>query len=142
MNRENEGAKPTAPPRLPPEAEQEILEALFEGMEIHSSEIAAILKKHGVCGDAEALQDSYEDSRGMFEMMNGHQLMRYLLADQFHAIRWEIIPGTCYERAVLLPIDRTTPAYRAFEQKLYTAILQNYHLNPQKQHDRKEHDTR
>lgn len=142
MNRENEGAKPTAPPRLPPEAEQEILEALFEGMEIHSSEIAAILKKHGVCGDAEALQDSYEDSRGMFEMMNGHQLMRYLLADQFHAIRWEIIPGTCYERAVLLPIDRTTPAYRAFEQKLYTAILQNYLLNPQKQHDRKEHDTR
>ena len=48
MNRENAGAKPTAPPRLPPEAEQEILEALFEGMEIHSSEIAAILKKHGV----------------------------------------------------------------------------------------------
>ena len=41
MNRENAGAKPTAPPRLPPEAEQEILEALFEGMEIHSSEIAA-----------------------------------------------------------------------------------------------------
>ena len=32
MNRENEGAKPTAPPRLPPEAEQEILEALFEGI--------------------------------------------------------------------------------------------------------------
>ena len=31
MNRENAGAKPTAPPRLPPEAEQEILEALFEG---------------------------------------------------------------------------------------------------------------
>lgn len=86
--------------------------------------------------------DHYEDSRGMFEMMNGHQLMRYLLADQFQAIRWEIVPGTCYERAVLLPIDHTTPAYRAFEQKLYTAILQNYHLNPQKQHDRKEHDTR
>ena len=86
-------------------------------------------------------QFPYEDSRGMFEMMNGHQLMRYLLADQFQAIRWEIVPGTCYERAVLLPIDHTTPAYRAFEQKLYTAILQNYHLNPQKQHDRKEHDT-
>lgn len=64
MNRENEGAKPTAPPRLPPEAEQEILEALFEGMEIHSSEIAAILKKHGVCGDAEALQDSYRKRLG------------------------------------------------------------------------------
>lgn len=62
MNRENTGAKPTAPPRLPPEAEQEILEALFEGMEIHSSEIAAILKKHGVCGDVEALQDSYKQA--------------------------------------------------------------------------------
>ena len=46
----------------------------------------------------------------MFEMMNGHQLMRYLLADQFHAVQWEIVPGTCYERAVLLPLDRTTPA--------------------------------
>ena len=64
MNRENAGAKPTAPPRLPPAAEQEILEALFEGMEIHSSEIAAILKKHGVCGDVEALQDSYRKRLG------------------------------------------------------------------------------
>ena len=64
MNRDNAGAKPTAPPRLPPEAEQEILDALFEGMEIHSNEIAAILKKHGVCGDAEALQDSYRKRLG------------------------------------------------------------------------------
>ena len=44
MNRENAGAKPTPSPKLPPEAEQEILDALFEGMEIHSSEIAAIGK--------------------------------------------------------------------------------------------------
>ena len=64
MNRENAGARPTTPPRLPPEAEQEILEALFEGMEIHSSEIAAILKKHGVSGDMEALQDSYRKRLG------------------------------------------------------------------------------
>lgn len=41
MNRENTGAKPTAPPRLPPEAEQEILEALFEGMEIHNKTAVA-----------------------------------------------------------------------------------------------------
>ena len=33
-------------------------------------------------------QFPYEDARGMFEMMNGHQLMRYLLADQFHAVQW------------------------------------------------------
>ena len=37
-------------------------------------------------------QFPYEDARGMFEMMNGHQLMRYLLADQFHAVQWEIVP--------------------------------------------------
>ena len=59
-------------------------------------------------------QFPYEDSRGMFEMMNGHQLMRYLLADQFHAIRWEIVPGTGYEHAILQPIDTTTPAYQQF----------------------------
>ena len=64
MKRENAVTKSTAPPRLPPEAEQEILEALFEGMEIHSDEIAAILKKHGVSGDMEALQDSYRKRLG------------------------------------------------------------------------------
>ena len=64
MNRENAGAKSRAPPRLPPEAEQEILDAMFEGMKSHSNEIAAILKKHGVCGDAEALQDSYRKRLG------------------------------------------------------------------------------
>ena len=40
MNRENTGAKPTAPPRLPPEAEQEILEALFEGCLLYTSDAA------------------------------------------------------------------------------------------------------
>ena len=45
-------------------------------------------------------QFPYEDSRGMFEMMNGHQLMRYLLADQFHAVRWEIVPGTCHHTGI------------------------------------------
>ncbi len=65
----------------------------------------------------------------MFEMMNGHQLMRYLLADQFHAVQWEIVPGTCYERAVLLPLDRTTPAYRAIRAEAVTQRSCNdYHL--------------
>lgn len=51
-------------PILPPEAEQEILSLLFEGMGIESAEIAAILKKHGVSGDMEALQDSYRKRLG------------------------------------------------------------------------------
>ena len=54
----------TGRPTLPPEAEQEILSLLFEGMEIESAEIAAILKKHGVSGDMEALQDSYRKRLG------------------------------------------------------------------------------
>ena len=51
-------------PILPPEAEQEILSLLFEGMGIESAEIAAILKKHGVSGDMESLQDSYRKRLG------------------------------------------------------------------------------
>lgn len=54
----------TGRPALPPEAEQEILALLFEGMGIESAEIAAILKKHGVSGDMEALQDSYRKRLG------------------------------------------------------------------------------
>ena len=48
----------TGKPNLPPEAENEILSALFTDMKISSNEIAAILKKHGVSGDVESLQDS------------------------------------------------------------------------------------
>ena len=51
-------------PLLPPEAEDEIMDALSANMRISSGEIAAILKKHGVSGDAEALQDSYRKRLG------------------------------------------------------------------------------
>ena len=50
---------PPGRPILPPEAEQEIMDMLSANMRISSGEIAAILKKHGVSGDADALQDSY-----------------------------------------------------------------------------------
>ena len=43
---------------LPPAAEEEIMDTLFSNMRISSDEIAAILKKHGVSGDANALQDA------------------------------------------------------------------------------------
>ena len=57
-------ASPPGRPLLPPEAEEEILTALFTNMKISSGEIAAILKKHGVSGDADALQDSYRKRLG------------------------------------------------------------------------------
>jgi len=51
-------------PVLPPRAEAEILELLYANMEISSGEIAAILKKHQVSGDMEALQDGYRKRLG------------------------------------------------------------------------------
>ena len=62
MNRENTGAKPTAP-RLPPEAEQEIL-GVVRGNGDPFQRDRRDPEKHGVCGDVEALQDSYRKRLG------------------------------------------------------------------------------
>ena len=40
------------------------MEVLFTDMKISSDKIAAILKKHGVSGDAEALQNAYRKRPG------------------------------------------------------------------------------
>lgn len=56
--------RPPGCPVLPPEAEEEILTALFTNMRISSGEIAAILKKHGVSGDTDVLQDRYRKRLG------------------------------------------------------------------------------
>lgn len=66
----------------------------------------------------------YEDARGAFEDADGHTLLRYLTAAHFGAVRWDIVPGTTYERATLLDVDTTTPEYRAFERKIYANALQ------------------
>ncbi len=60
----------------------------------------------------------YEDNRGMFEMADGHTLLRYLEAAYFGVVTWEIVLGTPYERAILGEVDKTTPEYRAFYQKI------------------------
>ena len=59
-------ARAAGPPKplLPPAAEDEIMDVLSANMRISSGEIAAILKKHGVSGDTEALQDSYRKRLG------------------------------------------------------------------------------
>ena len=49
---------------LPPEVRQEILERLAAETRISSREISAILKRHGVCGDIDALQDAYRKRLG------------------------------------------------------------------------------
>lgn len=55
---------PSGRPFLPPEAEAEIMEKLFTNMKISSGEIAAILEKHDVSGDAAALQEQYRKRLG------------------------------------------------------------------------------
>ena len=67
---------------------------------------------------------SYEDNRGMFEVMDGHQLMEWLTAVHFQAVEWEIIPGSMYESATLLDVDTSTPEYQAFEKQLYAEVLE------------------
>ena len=57
-------AGPPGKPLLPPEAEAEIMAALFTNMHISSGEIAAILAKHGVSGDADTLQERYRKRLG------------------------------------------------------------------------------
>ena len=56
--------KSPSPPRLPPDAQREILNRLSAETRISSQEIAAILKRHGVCGDMDALQDAYRKRLG------------------------------------------------------------------------------
>ena len=60
----------------------------------------------------------YEDNHGMFELADGHTLLRYLEAAYFGTVTWEIVPGTPYERAILGEVDKTSPEYRAFYQKI------------------------
>ena len=57
-------AGPPGRPTLPLEAEQEIMDMLSANMRISADEIAAILKKHGVSGDIDALQNAYRKRLG------------------------------------------------------------------------------
>lgn len=57
-------AGPPGKPALPLEAEAEIMDRLSVNMKITSEEIAAILAKHGVSGDVEALQNAYRKRVG------------------------------------------------------------------------------
>ena len=66
----------------------------------------------------------YEDNRGMFEVMEGHQLLDWLIAVHFQAVEWEIIPNSTYESATLLEVDTSTPEYQAFEKQLYEKVLE------------------
>ena len=65
----------------------------------------------------------YEENRGIFEQMDGRQLLDCLLAARFDAVSWEIVDGGSGEKAVFREVDPTTPEYQAFEHKLYRTAL-------------------
>ena len=66
----------------------------------------------------------YEDNRGLFEEMSGHQLLDWLTAVHFQAVDWEIIPNSTYEYATLREVDSSTPEYQALEKQLYEKVLE------------------
>ena len=68
---------------------------------------------------------AYEDSRGLFEEMDGRRLLRWLTAARFGAVDWEIVTGTCYEEATLREVDTSMPEYRAFAAELYRKVLEH-----------------
>lgn len=70
----------------------------------------------------------YEDACGLFEMADGHFLLQYLEAAYFDAVRWEIVKGTTYERAVLGDVDHTTPEYKKFRERICAGALEQMGL--------------
>lgn len=65
----------------------------------------------------------YEDNCGMFDRMDGYQLLDWLTAVHFQAVDWTGIPGGTYEYATVKDVDTSTPEYRAFEKQLYEKAL-------------------
>ena len=61
----------------------------------------------------------------MFEMADGHTLLRYLEAAYFGIVTWESVPGTPYERAILGEVEKPSPEYRALYQKFWPGAAQS-----------------
>lgn len=66
----------------------------------------------------------FEDNRGMFEAMDGRQILNCLTAARFGAVDWKVVEGTGHEKAVFREVDTSTPEYQAFEKQLYTKVLE------------------
>lgn len=98
------GTSPPGRPVLPPEAEREIMAALGANMRISSGDIAAILKKHGVSGNADALQDSYRKRLGqrLMASIRDEGGRREVLA---HGSEYVVVE-CCNDRQALKAINR------------------------------------
>ena len=63
-----------------------------------------------------------ENNMGKFEEMDGYGMLRYLTADRFGSVEYAVV-APCYEEAVSLHTDYTSPEYLTFEKKLYEKTL-------------------
>lgn len=99
---------PPGRPILPPEAEDEILTALFANMRISSGEIAAILEKYDVCGDVPSLQASYRKRLGqrLMASIRDESGKREVLA---HGSQYVVVE-CCNDRQALRAIRRRIQA--------------------------------
>jgi len=66
----------------------------------------------------------YEDACGMFQKVDGRELMRYLTACCFDAVEWQPVPGAACDKAVLREVDTASPEYQRFERQLYQSVLE------------------
>ena len=106
------GKKTPSPPSaasLPPEVRQEILERLAAETRISSQEISAILKRHGVCGDIDALQDAFRKRLGqrLMAAIRDEQGKREVLAASGGEY---VIVGCCNDPQKLNAIQRRIQA--------------------------------
>lgn len=81
-----------------------------------------------ITGFSQSREFPYEDACGSFEFLDGSELLRYLIASEFDAVTWELVPGTGCKKAILRGVDESTPAYREFERQLYKRALERLGL--------------
>ena len=98
-----------SPSSLPSEAQREILAHLAAETRISSQEISAILKRHGVCGDIDALQDAYRKRLGqrLMATIRDEQGKREVLATSGGEY---VIVGCCNDTQKLKAIQRRIQA--------------------------------
>ena len=106
---EKKTPSPPSAASLPPEVRQEILEHLAAETRISSQEISAILKRHGVCGDIDALQDAYRKRLGqrLMAAIRDEQGKREVLAASGGEY---VIVGCCNDPQKLKAIQRRIQA--------------------------------
>lgn len=89
-------------PKIPIEAEREIMGLLEQDMSVETNVVADILERHGVCGDIHALQQAYRKRIGqrLMASVRDENGKREILCDSKHYV----VLGGCNDRRRLKSI--------------------------------------